>query len=49
MTNTPDFKFDVIGSDLLNEGGAELTMVYLAAMIEHGMEFNVNQTDEAIY
>ena len=49
MTNTPDFKFDVIGSDLLNEGGAELTMVYLAAMIEHGMEFNVNQTDEAMY
>ena len=29
MTNTPDFKFDVIGSDLLNEGGAELTMVYV--------------------
>ena len=47
MTNTDEFEFAL--SDNAAVRNIELLRAYLAAMIEHAIEFGVKKTDEAMY
>lgn len=47
MEATDDYSFGIISSPALKK--TEILMAYIAAMVEHGIEFNVKQTDEAMY
>ena len=47
MTNTDEFSFTVGTNAALTN--VELMVAYMAAMTEHAIEFNVSNTDEAMY